>query len=139
MVGDPMAATLPPGTLTADGTKISFGPVLIHGGATLRLTLITEGAPHLTCKNPPLINVKVKEQIPDLQLGRPALQVFMPSMAAVFLCVGAFTIFGPGMNWGPRIDWTSALVLFGLFLITEGIAFDLSFKPTGVPWRWKAR
>ena len=45
-------------SLHQEATRIGLGPVLIGGGQWLRLMIITEGTPHITCPYPSLIGVR---------------------------------------------------------------------------------
>lgn len=49
-------------TLKATDTAITVGPALIRGRQSLHMSIITEGRPSITCLNPPLVGVTVKEQ-----------------------------------------------------------------------------
>jgi hypothetical protein len=49
-------------TLETAESSISVGPMLMPGGKSLQITIITERRPAVTCPNPPLVGVTVKEQ-----------------------------------------------------------------------------
>ena len=42
-------------------TAITLAPVLIRGGQRMRVTIVTDGAAHVTCPHPPLAGVTVRE------------------------------------------------------------------------------
>jgi hypothetical protein len=46
----------------ADKAQIAIGPTLIRAGQRLRMTIITAGRPSVTCPNPSLAGVTVREQ-----------------------------------------------------------------------------
>jgi hypothetical protein len=133
MVGDPGPATFPPETLQADGTKIRFGPTLIPGGASLRCTLITEGAPHLTCQSP-LVNVKLREQGPDML--RP-LWAFVPliltGVGAALIASGVYSLFGHAKEIP---DIARGVLLLGLAVIILAVASFLVMWRVVLP-RWR--
>lgn len=66
--------------LEIKGNKVLVGPLLIRRGQLLRLELLTDGTPHLSCPHPPLINVTIREGEPS---RTPYWVTLMPTMIGV--------------------------------------------------------
>lgn len=81
-------------SLHQEATRIGLGPVLIGGGQWLRLMIITEGTPHITCPYPSLIGVKVRElQPPDYRVTRSLrVAIALTFGAAVFWVYGIYNL-----------------------------------------------
>lgn len=103
----------------ATSTAITIGPALIRSGQTLEVSVITEGAPHLTCKSD-LANVTVKEQAQDYSPSRRRrAQTAMQLMSFGWFVVGFLNIVG---LQAIKTDYTAGIFLVVCSLVLLVIA-----------------
>jgi hypothetical protein len=89
-------------TLGNTETVITFGPALIGRGQTLRMTIITEGPPHISCPNPPLIGVTIKDHEPDIPLMFGTIFLIMTGISLTGSVTGLFpTEDSVLLSWRP--------------------------------------
>lgn len=72
--------------------KIAIGPALIRPGQRVRLTAVTAGRPKVTCPNPPLVGVKVREQSSLQSDRRLSLTVYSGMFGAALIIAGLVVI-----------------------------------------------
>lgn len=79
--------TLPPPSITRDGTALAIGPSLIGKRHNITITVLTDGGtPSLSCRSP-LIDVQIRERTDDGSSRNPAMAA-MTWVAAIAVVVG---------------------------------------------------
>jgi hypothetical protein len=66
VVGGSETFAIPAETISIDGNSVKVAPTLIRPGVALRLSLLTEGQPHITPRSP-LIDIALREQEPGVR------------------------------------------------------------------------
>lgn len=107
--------------ISIEGSQVKLEPLLIRHGRVFRLSLLTEGTPHLSCQSP-LVDVEIRDLDLEYQyLSKRRIIAFVP----VFVSLIAISIFAaihgqPLPSWVQQLMW----ILFGanstsLFLIAK--------------------
>jgi hypothetical protein len=103
-------------TINTTETAISMGPMLMPAGKSLQITLLTEGPPHITCPNPPLIDVKVVEERPYAGLIAGRYSGAVIGIAVITAAIGAvLPTFAPSHMTIFIFDVIATIVLVFIF------------------------
>lgn len=113
--------SLPEVKLAVEGSHVVVGPSLIKSRQSINLTLLTDGAPTVTCPRPSLTDVIVRRR-PTVDEIEPRLRPLRLLVAVGFLVGGALAAAGKFVHSQPMTN-IGAVVLFApLFaLIGAGI------------------
>ena len=100
--------------LSIAGSSVQLSPFLIRRGRVLRLSLLTEGEPHLTCQSP-LADVKVEAYKPRMVLTVTvgASRLGLVALAASWLVAPAFWWVMLGLPKGVNWRLSSAISVAG--------------------------
>jgi hypothetical protein len=106
-------------TVSVNAESVAIGPELIRSGQIINIDLLTVGPANLTCPNPPLANVTIRESQIDDNAEPPWLKRVQTA---------AFTLFVVGLfGWwlsepGPvPFSFVMAVFLFGILGFTISI------------------
>jgi hypothetical protein len=106
----------PTDVVSVHGSTVNLAPFLIRPGKVMRLSLLTEGSPKLSCRSP-LIDVRVREQEPGRKVPWPdSILASIP-----WFVVAAISVF---FLSGPRTK-TTMLITAGILGLTLGIVIAI--------------